>query len=82
MGAVSTRNAPPVLQPFETRSDGRGAFALPLRAGGASSIKFRFRHVADQRELDRAVIEGKFQSFEEPIDLVGTNSPPLVLPMA
>lgn len=81
-GSVSILIPPPVLQPFETRSDGRGAFALPLRAGGASSIKFRFRHGADQRELDRAVIEGKFQSFEEPIDLVGTNSPPLVLPMA
>lgn len=72
-----------VLKPFETRSSTSGSFLLPLRlpaaaATGPVSVQFRFRKGLKQRDLARDVNEGRFHSFERPIDLAGANSPQLL----
>lgn len=71
------------LKPFETRTDERGAFALWLRlpADAATApvpVMFRFRKGDSQRNIERPVREGKFHSFEKPIDLIGANEPHLL----
>jgi hypothetical protein len=68
---------------FETRTDKRGAFALRLRlpvdaSTAPMSIRFNFQEGADQRDFEASVNEGKFHSFEKPIDLIGTNTPQLL----
>lgn len=90
VGAIIQAILPPTalppgsnLDPFETRSDGRGAFALRLRlptdpANMVVDVKFRFKQGAFQRDIERLVEEGKFYSFEKPIDLIGANTPQLL----
>lgn len=70
-------------RPFETRTDERGAFTLPLRlpheeADEPALVTFTFRDGGDEREIERSVLEGKLNSFEEPIDLAGTNVPQIL----
>jgi hypothetical protein len=72
----------PILDPqFETRSDERGAFALPLtrrRAHGDSEtypVTLHLKQGNNARTLTVEVSDGKSHSFEEPIDLTGTNVP-------
>lgn len=72
-----------VLKPFETRTSEKGSFLLPIRlpaaaATGPVTVQFRFRKGLKQRDLARNVNEGKFHSFEKPIDLAGANTPPLL----
>lgn len=71
------------LAPFETRSDERGAFALMLRLPAGSvtaavTVKFKFSEGTDVREIVRLVAEGKFYSFEEPIEMNIDNEPQLI----
>ncbi len=74
------------LSPFVTRSDERGAFAIPLRlpedaTTGPVAITFTMQEGADQRQFVRNVEERHFYSFEQPVDLTGnaaTNNPPLI----
>ncbi len=69
-----------ISEPFETRSDKRGAFALRLRVPTKSDgeVKFKFQYGAFQREIEEPVEEGKFYSFREPIDMIGSNVPQLL----
>lgn len=71
------------FDPFETRTDERGAFVLRMRvptdpAGASVDVKFRFQQGAFQRKIEHPVEEGRFYSFEKPIDLIGANTPQLV----
>jgi hypothetical protein len=66
---------------FETASDERGAFALPLsrrRAHGEPgtyTVTLNLKQGNANRTLDVKISEGKSHSFKEPIDLTGTNTP-------
>lgn len=69
---------------FETRSDKRGAFLLPLRlprpqpGSETVPVTFRFSEGDNHIEFDRDVEEGKFHSFDEPVDLsLGGSGPSL-----
>lgn len=73
----------PPHQPFETRSDERGTFMLPLRLPVEAitapiPVTFKFRKDAVERSMIRQVREGERYSFKVPIDLGGDNQPPLV----
>jgi hypothetical protein len=72
----------PILDPqFKTSSDERGAFALPLtrrRAHGDSEtylVTLHLKQGNNARTLTVEVSDGKSHSFEQPIDLTGTNVP-------
>lgn len=75
----------PVLGPtFQARSDKRGAFVLPLRLPPLQPktttvpVVFSFSQGDDRVELLRDLKEGKFHSFEKPVDLTSSAAgPPL-----
>ena len=74
--------APP-LRPFETRSDERGAFGLSLRlprdpTNEPVAVTFTFSEGADERRIERPVVDGRLHSFEKPIDLTGAGVPGLL----
>jgi hypothetical protein len=84
VAGASIQAGPILLDPrFETKSDERGAFALPLTrrrahgdpAAGTYSVKLYLRQGSDGRTLTVEVSDGKSHSFEEPIDLTGLNEP-------
>lgn len=87
---VVTAQLDPILapgaNPFETRSDDSGNFAVPLRLPQEASTdpvlaSFRFSDNFVARQLDRLVQEDAFYSFETPVDLAATsvtNDPALV----
>jgi hypothetical protein len=83
----------PIPLPFETRSDARGAFALPLTIPHVNDSRItvdvvkgtikRTLHLQegdDKVDLEIEITDGKSHSFKQPIDLTGTNEPPYFEP--
>ncbi len=71
--AILPPNAQP--EPFETRSDERGAFSLRMRLPATSAtVRFEIGDIGTPRIFDRNIAEGKAYAFDTPIDLQGTNS--------
>jgi hypothetical protein len=68
-----------------TRTDAKGAFVVPLRLATDETVpgepvEVTFTFGTAGRAFDAEVLPGRAQSFAEPIDLEGTDVPPLVDP--
>lgn len=85
-GAVAVGGASIWVKPsanlrFETTSDKRGAFALPLSRRHVTGdlnpypVELHLKEGGDARVLNVKISDGKSHSFKERIDLTGTNTP-------
>ena len=73
---------------FKTQSGAKGDFGLALRLPTLApsgvpapvNVSFHFRQGPDQRDLVRPISDGRTHIFEEPIDLIGNNTPNFIVP--